>query len=105
MNGAGQTYDRNFIDDPLAGVSTPGSTLANGFRADVSTWALLAAVPTFGAVLPAQIEWFDPILGLTRSTILLESTAPTDNANGTQRPNDYDAVNNAVCWFQIGFAG
>ncbi len=105
MNGAGQTYDRNFTDNPLYGVTAPGTYLQSGFRSDVSTWAELAPLFTAGATLPVIIEWYDPIDSVMRTCVLMAGTDPTDTSIGVQRPDDYNGSTNAVVWYQAGNAG
>lgn len=105
MNGAGQFYDRHFIDNPLSGVDTSSVNLPSEFRPDISTWAQLADVVTSGASLPVILEWYDTAASLMRTTVLQASTAATDTSLGVQRPNDYSDPGNTVAWFQIGGAG
>ncbi len=105
MNGVGQFFDRQFIDNPLYGVSTPGIYLKSDFRADISSWAELAALLTAGAELPVIIEWYDPVDSVMRTCVLQASTAATDTSLGVQRPDDYNGSTNAVVWFQAGNAG
>lgn len=104
MSG-GQFHDLEYTDDPLSGVSTPGTALVSGFRSDISTWAELGAVATYGADLPVILEWYDPIPSLMRTVVLQASTAATDTSLGVQRPDDYNGTSNAVAWFQIAQAG
>jgi len=103
MNGEGQFYDRNFTDDPLGGVSTPGYSLLSGIRTDITSWAELAAVLTVGAPLPVILEWNDSSVNLMRSTIAQLGSDATDTANGIQRADDW--ATSGVVWYQLGNAG
>lgn len=101
----GQTHDLEYLDNPLSGVSTPGSTLQSAIRPDITSWALLAAVPTLGALLPVILEWNESSSNLLRTTLLQAGTDATDTPNGVQRPTDYNAITNARVWYQLGNAG
>lgn len=98
-----QFNDRNFTDDPLAGVSDPGSSLISGFRPDVTSWSDLAAIPTVGASLPVILEWYDPIYSLFRTVIGQLGTDATDTSIGVQRADDW--ADSGVVWYQGGSAG
>lgn len=102
MNGS-QFHDWNFIDVPLAGVSTEGSNLVSGIRADITSWAELAAIVTVGASLPVIIEWFDPTVGLVRTVYGTLGSDSTDTTNGVQRADDW--ATSGVVWYQSGNAG
>jgi hypothetical protein len=103
MNGQFQDYF--YVDDPLGGVSTPGSLLISAFRPDISSWAELAALDTYGATLPVIIEWFDPTVPIIRETVLIAGVFPTDTDQGVQRPHDFDLTTNPFEWFQMAVAG
>lgn len=105
MSAGSQFNDREFVDLPLSGVSDPGASLVDGFRSDITTWAELAAILTLGATLNVILEWYDPAVSVMRTTVLMPSTEATDTSIGVQRPDDYDAADNAAVWFQIGGAG
>lgn len=99
MNGASQ--DCCFRNFPIGGVVYAGTNLRSGFRSDISSWAQLAAIPTYGATLPVSISWYDPLVPILRDVVLQLSSLATDTANGVQRPNDYTTA----VWIQIGYAG
>lgn len=99
MNG--QFLDYEFTDDPLGAVSYAGTNLTSRFRPDITSWAELAAVATYGATLPVMLEWYDESVPVLRSVVLRLGSDATDTANGVQRPNDYTTA----VWYQTGPAG
>lgn len=110
MNGS-QFHDCNWLDDPLGGVSapgsipgiTPGSALISGIRDDITSWAELAALITVGANLPVIIEWYDTTEELTRITRAEVGTDATNTAIGVQRADDW--ADSGAVWYQTGIAG
>lgn len=68
----------------------------------ITSWAELAALTTVGLTVPVVKFWLEASTMLYRVTVLKAGTDATDVSNGIQRPDDYDAVTNAVVWYQAG---
>lgn len=81
--------------------STGGSSggSSSGVDASITSWALLAAIPTAGVAKPIVKVWVDAVTHANRVTELRAGTDATDTANGVQRPNDYGPSNQFV-WYQ-----
>ena len=86
----------------LIGPTGPtGPIPASSIRPDIGSWSNLAAVSTASLSVPQIIMWFETATSILRVTILQSSTAANDNANGIQRPNDYDGTLNQKVWFSV----
>lgn len=68
----------------------------------ITTWDLLAAVPTTNVAVGAIKLWINAgdAPGAFKIVQLRAGTDATDTANGVQRPNDYDPATNAKVWYQ-----
>lgn len=80
-----------------SGGSTPSS--GSGVRADITSWALLAAIVTTTLTKPQVVVWVEAATGAAHNTQLRAGTDATDTPNGVQRPTDYNAVTNAYVWY------
>jgi hypothetical protein len=88
-------------DEEYDGVNLPPGTNGGAVNAGITSWALLAAVPTNFITTGTTILWTESATGLLRATQLRAGTDATSTPDGVQRPDDYSATNERV-WYLVG---
>ena len=70
-------------------------------NSSIRSWTNLAAMPTTDLAIPSIVGWVNDDDGRIYFTELRNGTDASDPANGIMRPDDYDAVTNAVTWYKV----
>ncbi len=67
----------------------------------VTTWDELGDLTSAGRVINSILFWVEAATGLLQVVQLRVGTDATDQPNGVQRPDDYNAATNARVWYKV----